>query len=206
MHLAKRVWRQENAALCLFKSYALERGCLCQERREPFLTRLPASYALTSNLLPPPTMIPTPPLSSFSSFFSLSASIPPTFGVVTYFLDPYWPISSGSEFTRKFLVWHWPLSWYILTPSLLLLLWQHGLLAMALAALGHRPACGVGQCKQQAEDRILRAGTSASDNWQEPCSVHLMDICRSAALPSWGSVSLGVQHPPGTPRNSCKDA
>lgn len=198
MHLAKRVWKQRNAALNLFKPNALARGCFCQKGGELLSNSPTGPDRLTSDLLQPSTVtLKPPPFSSFSSF-SLPTSKTNSLGCHLF----SWPLLAS--FCR---VW--------LNPEVLILVLAIHfnpiifasasiVLATALAAMGHRPVCSKGQHRQQAEDCILRAGTSASDIRQEHCSVYLMDISRSAALPLWASGSLGVQHPPGTSRNSCK--
>ena len=169
MHLTKDDVKIEESSLWSLQAMFPDQGLLLPRKRGIFLLiiHLQASYGWTFDLLHPPTMI-TKLSSCLSIHLQKSSSLlKQAFLVVTYFLNPCWPISSGFDFTQKSFGC-WSLSRFVLTP-LFLFLQQCGLWTTALAAVGHRPAFGEGYHMQQAEDFILRAGTSDIKHGQLHC-------------------------------------
>lgn len=149
-------------------------------------------------------MIPQPFMYNFFSF-SIHLYPPNFWGSHLFFLTPADPFPQGLTLPRRSSsgVDHYC---HIFYPRYCYF-WFCGNIAywpQLFAAMGHTPACSQGQHRQQAEGGIFRAGTSARDIKQEHCRAPLVDISRSAALPSWACWSLRVRHPPGTSRSSWK--
>lgn len=159
MHLAKRVWKQRNAALNLYKPNALARGCLCQKGEELLFNSPIGTDRLTSDLLQPSTVMLKPPFSSFS-YFSLPTSKANSLGCRPF----SWPLLAS--FRR---VWLYPEVLILVLAihfSPVIFAYASIVLATALAAMGHRPTCLQRRATQAAGRRLHSQGRNQCQWYQ----------------------------------------